>query len=171
MVGLVKQALYKTTGKANLSWNELEEVLLDIETTLNNRPLNYVEDDIQMPILTPHALMVGRPNLIPESAYITDDDADSRRRAKYLQRCKDAWWSRWSSDYVKALRERYNMKNQTKEMNVKPGDVVLIRGHERNRGKWKIGVVERLIKGIDGIVQAVRLRAGKSFLERTIQHL
>ena len=40
MVGLVKQALYKTTGKANLSWKELEEVLLDIETTLNNRPLS-----------------------------------------------------------------------------------------------------------------------------------
>jgi hypothetical protein len=51
MVGLVKQALYKTTGKANLRWEELEEVLLDIETVLNNRPLNYVEDDIQMPTL------------------------------------------------------------------------------------------------------------------------
>ena len=46
MVGLVKQALYKTTGKENLRWEELEEVLLDIETVLNNRPLDYVEDDI-----------------------------------------------------------------------------------------------------------------------------
>ena len=50
MVGLMKQCLYKTVGKANLSWQELEEVLLDIEITLNNRPLNYLEDDIQFPI-------------------------------------------------------------------------------------------------------------------------
>ena len=63
------------------------------------------------------------------------------------------------------------MKNQTKEMNAKPGDVVLIKGDERNRGKWKIGVIDTLIKGRDGIVRAVRLRAGKSYLERTIQQL
>lgn len=163
MVGLVKQALYKTVGKANLSWDELEEVLLDIETVLNNRPLSYVEDDIQMPILTPHALMVGRPNTIPESADLTDDNTDLRKRAKYLQKCKGAWWSRWSSEYLKTLRERHNMKSQVKEMNVTPGDVVLIKGDERNRGKWKIGIVERLIKGRDGIVRAVRLRAGKIF--------
>ena len=63
------------------------------------------------------------------------------------------------------------MKNGTKEMQLKIGDVVLIKGDERNKGKWKIGVIERLIEGRDGIVRAVRLRAGKSYLERTIQHL
>jgi hypothetical protein len=41
MVGLVKQALYKTTGKAKLSLNELEEVLLDIEIILNSDRYNY----------------------------------------------------------------------------------------------------------------------------------
>ena len=37
MVSLVKNALNKTVGKATLSGRELEEVLLDIENTLNNR--------------------------------------------------------------------------------------------------------------------------------------
>ena len=50
-------------------------------------------------------------------------------------------------------------------------DVVLIQSDERNRGKWNIGIVVKLIKGKDGIVKAARLRAGKSFLERAIQHL
>ena len=106
MVGLVKKALYKTMGKANLSWNELEEILLDIEIVLNNRPLSYVESDIQMPILTPNDLMMVRPNLIPESA-ADEEDNDLRKRMKYLQRCKDGWWKRWSSEYLKALRERH----------------------------------------------------------------
>ena len=52
MISLVKNALYKTVGKATLSWRELEEVLLDIENTLNNRPLTYVEDDVEYPVLT-----------------------------------------------------------------------------------------------------------------------
>ena len=37
MAGLMKQSLYKTVGKANLSWQELE-VLLDIQIMLNNWP-------------------------------------------------------------------------------------------------------------------------------------
>ncbi len=39
-----------------------------------------------------------------------------------------------------------------KEMRVKAGDVVLIKGDERNRGKWKIGIINKLMKGRDGIV-------------------
>ena len=32
------------------TWNELEEVLLDVEVALNNRPLSYLEDDAQLPV-------------------------------------------------------------------------------------------------------------------------
>jgi hypothetical protein len=56
MVGLVKSALYKSIGNGFLTKKELEDVLLDIETTLNNKPLGYQEDDIQMPTLTPNSL-------------------------------------------------------------------------------------------------------------------
>ena len=36
MVGLVKQSLFKTTGRANLTKQELEEILPDTEIVLNN---------------------------------------------------------------------------------------------------------------------------------------
>lgn len=54
---------------------------------------------------------------------------------------------------------------------MREGDVALIKGEEKNRGKWKIGVVTDLIPGKDGVVRAVKLRAGKSYLERPIQFL
>lgn len=34
-----------------LSWMELEEVVIDVEIILNNRPLSYVEDDVAQPTL------------------------------------------------------------------------------------------------------------------------
>ena len=43
MVGLVKQCLYKTTGRTNLTQKKFEEIVLNIEVTLNKRPLMYVE--------------------------------------------------------------------------------------------------------------------------------
>lgn len=33
-------AFYKSMGRASLVWNELEEVLLDVEVALNNHPLS-----------------------------------------------------------------------------------------------------------------------------------
>ena len=170
LVGLVKRALYKSIGRASLFWNELEEVLLDVEITLNNRLLDYIEDDIQLPILTPCAMMFGQPRLVPEENP-DEGDIDLRKRVRYLHRCKDVLWNRWTGEYLKSLRERHNLKHKTKEITVKLGDVVLIQDSERNRGKWNIGIVVKLFPGRDGVVRAVRLRAGRSYLERAVQHL
>ena len=93
MVGLVKQAFYKTVGGAKLKWDELQNVLLDCEITLNNRPLSYLEDDIQLPILTPNIMMFGQPNLLPEEPVELITEKDMRKRARYLKRCKDVLWS------------------------------------------------------------------------------
>ena len=49
----MKAAFYKTVGQGLLTWEELTEVLLDIEVTLNNRPLSYLEEDVQLPKLLP----------------------------------------------------------------------------------------------------------------------
>ena len=115
-------------------------------------------------------MMFGQPRLVPEKN-TEEGDADLRKRVKYLRRCKEVLWNRWSGEYLKSLRERHNMEHKPKEMNVKLGDVVLIQDAERNRGKWNMGIVVKLFQGRDGVVQAVGLRAGKSFLERAVQHL
>lgn len=39
MFGLVKNTLYKTFRKSKLGPKELEEVLIDVETPLNNKTL------------------------------------------------------------------------------------------------------------------------------------
>ena len=82
LVGVVKRALYESIGRAHLTWNELEEVLLGVEEALNNRPLSYVEDDVQLPVLTPCARMYGQPKLESKE----EGHADLRKRVKYLRR-------------------------------------------------------------------------------------
>ena len=56
--GLVKNTLYKTVGKPELEWKELEEVLADIEATLNNKSLAYFEEDIQFPFYSIQILQI-----------------------------------------------------------------------------------------------------------------
>ena len=61
LIGIVKTTINKVIGGASLSWNELTEVLLDVETQVNRRPLGYVKDDVELPILTPASLMFHEP--------------------------------------------------------------------------------------------------------------
>ena len=108
IVGLVKQALYKAGGSTLLTWDTLQDLLLDVEVALNNRPLSYVEDDLQLPVLTPNSLMFHRPNQIPTQDYRDIEEADLRKTAKRIEKCKDMMWRRWTNEYVRGLRERHN---------------------------------------------------------------
>ena len=170
-VGLVKQAFYKSIGGVNLTCSELEETILDAEIALNNRPLTYQEDDVQLPVLTPNAMMIAQPNLLPEEDADTVENIDLRKRVKYLRFSKDVLWSRWTGEYIKSLRERHNLNHKKGGPSIKEGDIVLIHSDERNRGKWNLGIVVKLTKGRDGVVRGARLWAGRSFLERPIQQL
>ena len=135
-VGLVKQFLYKTIGRANLSQNKFEEIVLDIEVTLNNRPLMYLEEDIQMSVLTPNTLLYRQPLLVPEEDL--DEVPEIKRRQRYINKCKDAAWTRWWKEYLKVLKERHNMLHQAKEMKISSSDIVLIRGDEKQAIKGQI---------------------------------
>ena len=143
--------------------------MLDVETQLNRRALSYVEDDVQLLLLTPSSFLFPRSIRLPKQEPLREDTADLRKRAKYMRSYKGAVWRRWSREYLVALRERHNCNG--KASSLKPGDVVLICSEEKNRGKWLLGLVVELLNGRDGVVHAVKLRAGKTFLERPIQHL
>ena len=84
LIGVTKQALYRS-----LRWSELE-VLLDVETNINNRPLTYIEENIKNPILTPNSTIPGRDTKILDGNMIEDKDFGWRKRQKYVKRCKDA---------------------------------------------------------------------------------
>ena len=52
LVGVFKRAFYKTIGGGMLSWTELCEVVLEVETQLNRRPSSYVEEDVHLLLFT-----------------------------------------------------------------------------------------------------------------------
>ena len=96
IVGLIKQSLYKVMGKSTLSWEDLESLLLDVEITLNNRPHEYVDDDVEMSILTPNVMMSGTSNFPLEDSIDFVENWDLKKRAKYLRSCKDKVWKQWT---------------------------------------------------------------------------
>lgn len=171
LIGVVKASMYKAIGGATLTWSELSEVLLDVETQVNRRPLSYVEDDVELPILTPATFLYQRTNHLPEEETWRITDRDIRRRAKYLRTCKDQMWSRWQREYLTALRERHNLMHRVTKFQPKKGDVVIVKTDNKNRGTWPLAIVNEVYPGSDGVIRTVQLRTAKSMLERPVQHL
>ena len=108
----------------------IRKMLLDIEITLNNRPLKYLEDDIQFPVLSPNTL-----GFAEETFNLAEDinmiEWDLRKRAKYVKKCKTSAWNRWKGEYLKSILERHNMgfrKESRPALAIR--DVVIIKGKE-----------------------------------------
>ena len=140
MVGLVKSALFKSIGNSYLTKKELA-VFLEVEITLNNRPLRYQEDDIQMPTLTPNSLQFVGTTQLPELEPCHETDLDLH---KHLRKCKEHVWNRWTKEYVRALREQHNLNHHKKSFYLAVGDVVIIYAEEQYRNRWLLGIVEEL---------------------------
>ena len=89
---MTKQALYKSLGGTSLHWSELEEVLLDVEINMNNRPLTKIEEDIQCPILTPNSMILDRDKKIADGDIVEDKKEDLcwGKQQKHVKRFKDA---------------------------------------------------------------------------------
>ena len=171
LIGLFKNAFYKSIGNGILRWTELEEVVLDIEVAINNRPLSYLEDDIQLPVLTPNSILHINPTHLPELEGHRVPEKDLRKRAKFLLKCKQAMWNRWTREYVRSLREQHRLVRPKKTPQPSIGEVVVIKEEQKPRNVWKLAVVNQLITGRDGVVRAAKLKTGNGHLERAIQHL
>lgn len=105
-----------TVGNGTLSWGELSDVVLDVEIAMNGRPLSYLEEDVELPGLTPSSMLHLRPSQLPELNAYHIEEPDLRKGAKYLYRCKEAMWSRWTREYVRSLRERHSRERRQTDL-------------------------------------------------------
>ena len=170
LIGLFKRAFYKTIGHGILTLRELD-VVLDVEVALNDRPLNFLEDDVELPVLTPSSMLNINPNRIPELKESHLEEKDLRKRAKFSKRCKLAMWKRWSREYVRSLRERHVNVAGKQASSPRKGSAVIVQDESKNRNVWKLGIVTDLVKGKDDVVRGEKVRTAKGELERAIQRL
>lgn len=107
---------------------------------------------------------------MPERQPWREEDYDLRKRERPAKmHCGsagsvDAW-------ILGRTKKRHIHSSPGKPRPLNVGDVVIIHSDDKNRVKWPLGVVDELFEGRDGEVRAVKLCAGKTFLERPIQHL
>ena len=102
----MKRSLSKAISRSLLTYQELEETLLDVETCMNNRPLLYQGEEFEQPVLTPNTLLRGKPTPILEEDLEKIAENGVTRRMRFLQRSKENLRKRFLKEYVHALEEK-----------------------------------------------------------------
>ena len=62
---------------------------------MNNRPLTYIENDNQYPVLTPSSIIIQRKTTVLEKNPEDEDDSAWKKQQRYIKWCKDSAWRRW----------------------------------------------------------------------------
>ena len=174
MVRGMKRYLRKVFGNAKLTVDELNTVLVEVEGTLNARPLTDEYEEFEE-VLTPSCPIYGGAiSFIPEREEVKEE-VSCGHRFKYITVKLEHFWKRWRDEYLTGLREYHKCRSGNKESSLKKGDMVTVFGEGEKRGKWKLAVVKELIVGKDQRVRGARVRVagkGKAInLKRPLQKL
>ena len=147
LIKSVKHCLKKTLRNAKVTLAELYTLVVEIEGTLNNRPLTYLSADEFKKALTPNHLICGRrleqlPDLNIKHCMEEDLSPDNlNRRQQYLAKLLHHWWNRWKHEYSVDLRETHNLSSSHRgEPCIKEGDIVTIhqdKNAQRILETWK----------------------------------
>ena len=180
LVKSVKRPLRKILKRANITYDELLTILVEIEGVINCRPLCYLYSDTFDEVLTPSHLMTGRRLISVRQKLPTDISEESRvtltNRLKYLRSLIGHYEKRWKCEYLTELRESQRSNNKIPAKQVDIGDVVLISDDKIPRNQWRLGRVVELMKSKDGHIRGCKLRVHnenrrESYLNRPVNKL
>ncbi|XP_065051285.1 uncharacterized protein LOC135680959 [Rhopilema esculentum] len=171
LVGIMKRSLSKTIGRKLLTFPELEEVLLDVECTMNNRPLCYQGEEFEHQVITPNILLRGKPEvLLEEDLDKLAQGTQLTKRIIFTRKSKEQLRKRWISEYLYALEERKRRFGGGADIIPKTGAVVLLKEDTKNKSLWKLGRVIGSIHGRDAVVRGLKLKLGNgNIVERPLQ--
>ena len=163
-VKLVKRCLKKVLGNAKLSYEELESALIETEAVLNSRPLTYVYNELSEAPLTPSHLVIGRRLLEPPSATSVPLSTLARRE-RYLESLLAHFRNRWRKEYLSGIREYQKLKGKPRRT-IQIGDLVHIYADKTPRQQWRMGKVEKLLRGRDNVVHSAEVATVDKSLRR-----
>ena len=166
----VLEALFQEQ-RIKLTDDNLNTLMCEVESILNQRPLTLVSDDPQdLTVLTPNHLLLLRPagNSFPPGIF-SANDAYSKRRWRQVQYLADLFWTRWKKEYVSLLQSRQKWTRPSRNFSV--GDVVLVSQSTTPRNQWPLGRIVSVQPGDDGRVRIAHVKTSNSDLIRPITKL
>lgn len=149
--------LRRVIGETRLTFEEMTTFLAKVEACLNSRPLQALFDDPEdLSALTPGHFLIEAPLTAPPELSLLEVPASRLCRWRQLQRIRDHWWQRWSTEYLQGLAPR--PKWWRSQSSVSEGQLCLVKSEIMPPSRWPLARITRLHRGDDRLVRVVELQ-------------
>ncbi|KAH8367006.1 hypothetical protein KR084_006482, partial [Drosophila pseudotakahashii] len=165
-----KHLLIRTVSTADLTYVELETVVIDIEAILNSRPLTPISSSPRdLAALTPGHFLIGGPITASPDIHNREVRSGQVTRWKQIDKVRQDFWKRWSHEYLHELQNRSKWTRKEKAVSI--GDLVVIKEDNVSPLQWPLGRVITAHQGKDGAVRVASLRTAAGECVRAIHRL
>ncbi|XP_036345077.1 uncharacterized protein LOC118754303 [Rhagoletis pomonella] len=150
LIRSVKNVMYHiVTPDTKLTDEKLHNLLLEVESIVNGRPLTYLSlDAADQEALTPNHFLLGSSSgSKPPSKFCSTDKyvKGSWRHSQYLA---DMFWKRWVAEVLPTLTRRSKWFDHTQP--IEKDDVVIIIDPNLPRHAWPKGIVTNVYTSKEG---------------------
>jgi len=178
LIQVMKKELLKMTRGAILTYEEFKDHVIEVESIINDRPLQAVGDD---EIITPSKLIYGNKifrdsnlsSLAIEELLENTEKCRQNLPSIYTEnlRRKKVFWLSFQEQYLEMLRFKPGIRESTNSGKIpKVGDLVMI--HEKDpRIKPKKGLILECYKSQDEEIRKCKVRIGKHESVRPVSSL
>ncbi|XP_058827066.1 uncharacterized protein LOC131687047 [Topomyia yanbarensis] len=171
LIQSVKRNLEQIRPRCYLSDEALRNQLIEIEGTINSRPLTHVPaDDPDAPVLTPNHFILGSSSDLKPAALLDDSALALKRSWRNSQVEANIFWRRWVRDYMPNLTRHTKWFSEIKAIEV--GDIVVIVDPDHPRNCWPKGRIISVNRGKDGKVRSAAVQTAiRGVYERPVVKL
>jgi hypothetical protein len=161
----------RVVGDTSLTFEEMYTFLTQVEACVNSRPITQLSTDPNdlIPLTPGHFLIGDRLTTVLEPD-LTPIRLNRLSRWQLVQRLQQHFWRRWSSEYLHHLQQRSKWQDKT-DKPFKVGSLVLLCDDNLPPLQWKLGRIQELHPGSDGLVRAVTVKTLTGSVRRAINRI
>ncbi|XP_049884837.1 uncharacterized protein LOC126379881 isoform X3 [Pectinophora gossypiella] len=162
--------LKRILGNSHLTFEEMSTLFAQVESILNSRPLCPLSSSPNdYTPLTPGHFLIGRPLMSLLSPSLEDENASRLNRYQRIEQAREHFWRRWQSEYISELQQRLKWRIRCRDL--RPGDLVLIKEDNTSPLQWRLGRVQQLFPGADGIPRVADVATARGIVRRALSKI
>lgn len=162
--------LIRMIGNNHMTFEELTTLFVQIEAILNSRPLTPLSSDpTDLYPLTPAHFLIGRPlTSLPSPALI---DVQPNRLSHYqlIEQTRQHFWDRWRHEFLCELQQRSKWRINQGQIQV--GDMVILKEANLPPLQWRLGRIQQLHPGQDGVARVADVLTTRGTVRRAIRNM
>lgn len=167
----VKHHLKRILAYSNLTYEEMNTVLTQIEAILNSRPLIPLSSNpSDLTALTPSHFLLGRTITVLSAPQVQDaTKLTTLSRYSRIQQLKAHFWDRYYKEYITELQRRQKWRKQGEGLQL--GEMVLVKDDRVPPNRWLLGRVTGVYPGSDGVTRVADVKTTSGTLRRAFNRL